>query len=46
VDAKKLYADGQGHETPAPMDEIVDVGAFDVETVSIGELRQGTQTRH
>jgi ABC-2 type transport system permease protein len=31
VDAKKLYADGQGHETPAPMDEIVDVGAFDAE---------------
>jgi ABC-2 type transport system permease protein len=31
VDAKKLYADGQGHETPAAMDETVDVGAFDVE---------------
>jgi ABC-2 type transport system permease protein len=31
VDAKKLYADGQGNETPAPMDETLDVGAFDVE---------------
>lgn len=31
VDAKKLYADGHGHETPAPMDESLDVGAFDVE---------------
>ncbi len=31
VDAKKLYADGQGRETPAPMNETLDVGAFDVE---------------
>ena len=31
VDAKKLYADGQGRETPTPMDETLDVGAFDVE---------------
>jgi ABC-2 type transport system permease protein len=31
VDAKKLYADGQGNETPAPMDETLDVGAFDME---------------
>ena len=30
VDAKKLYADGQGRETAAPMNETVDVGAFDV----------------
>jgi aminopeptidase N len=30
VDAKKVYADGRGHETPAPMDEILEVGAFDV----------------
>jgi len=29
--AKKLYADGQGKETEAPMNETVDVGAFDVE---------------
>jgi aminopeptidase N len=31
VDAKKVYADGSGHETPAPMNETVDVGAFDVD---------------
>jgi aminopeptidase N len=31
VDAKKLYADGQGHETAAPMAETLQVGAFDVE---------------
>jgi ABC-2 type transport system permease protein len=31
VDAKKLYADGQGHETAAPLDETLTVGAFDVE---------------
>jgi aminopeptidase N len=31
VDAKKLYADGQGNETAAPMDETLDVGAFDME---------------
>jgi aminopeptidase N len=30
VEAKKLYADGQGHETPAPMNETLDVGAFDL----------------
>jgi len=30
VDAKKLYADGQGRETPAPMNETLDVGAFDL----------------
>ena len=30
VDAKKLYADGQGRETAAPMNETLDVGAFDV----------------
>jgi ABC-2 type transport system permease protein len=29
VTAAKSYADGQGHETPAPMDETVDVGLFD-----------------
>ena len=29
--AKKLYADGAGKETEAPMNETVDVGAFDVE---------------
>jgi aminopeptidase N len=31
VTATKLYADGLGRETPAPMNETVDVGAFDVE---------------
>ena len=30
VDAKKLYADGQGRETAAPMNETLDVGAFDL----------------
>ena len=28
VEAKKLYADGKGKETPAPMDEVLDVGLF------------------
>jgi ABC-2 type transport system permease protein len=36
VDAKKVYADGQGRETAAPMNETVDVGAFDVEPASPG----------
>jgi aminopeptidase N len=36
VDAKKLYADGQGREKPAPMNEAVDVGAFDVEPAKPG----------
>jgi ABC-2 type transport system permease protein len=36
VDAKKLYADGQGREKPAPMNESVDVGAFDVEPAKPG----------
>jgi len=36
VDAKKLYADGQGNETPAPMEETLDVGAFDVEPGNAG----------
>jgi aminopeptidase N len=31
IDAKKFYADGQGRETPAAMDETLDVGAYDVE---------------
>jgi aminopeptidase N len=31
VNATKLYADGQGHETAAPMNETVAVGAFDAE---------------
>ncbi len=28
VEAKKLYADGKGRETPASMDEVLDVGLF------------------
>src|SRR6202789_1989977 len=31
IQAKKLYADGQGRETEAPMSETLDVGAFDLE---------------
>jgi aminopeptidase N len=31
VQAKKLYADGHGKETPAPMDEMLDVGLFTAE---------------
>ena len=31
VDAKKVYADGAGRETPAPMNETLDIGAFDVD---------------
>jgi aminopeptidase N len=31
VSAKKLYADGTGHETPAPMNEDVDIGVFTAE---------------
>jgi ABC-2 type transport system permease protein len=36
VSAKKLYADGQGRESPAPMAETLDVGAFDVEPAKPG----------
>jgi len=28
VDAAKLYADGQGRETPTPLADVIDVGAF------------------
>ena len=31
VEAHKLYADGKGKETEAPLDELFDVGAFTVE---------------
>jgi aminopeptidase N len=31
VTARKLYADGSGHERAAPMDETLDVGLFDAE---------------
>jgi len=36
VTAKKLYADGSGRETEAPMNEDVQVGAFDVEPAQKG----------
>jgi aminopeptidase N len=36
VNAKKLYADGQGRETAAPLDETMDVGAFDIEPAKPG----------
>jgi ABC-2 type transport system permease protein len=36
VDAKKVYADGSGHETAAPMNETLDVGAFDVDPAGSG----------
>ncbi|MGB7739181.1 MAG: M1 family aminopeptidase [Steroidobacteraceae bacterium] len=31
VEARKLYADGKGKETEAPLDEMFDVGAFTIE---------------
>ena len=31
IDAKKLYADGKGKETEAPLDEPFDIGVFSVE---------------
>jgi ABC-2 type transport system permease protein len=31
VEAKKLYADGKGKETEAPLDEVFDVGVFSAE---------------
>jgi aminopeptidase N len=34
--ARKLHADGQGHETEAPMNEAAWVGAFDVEPAAAG----------
>ncbi|HEY1879050.1 MAG TPA: ABC transporter permease subunit [Caulobacteraceae bacterium] len=36
VSAKKLYADGTGHETPAPMNEDVDIGVFTAEPGEAG----------
>ncbi len=36
VRARKVYADGQGHETQAPMNELLDVAAFDVEPGQAG----------
>jgi aminopeptidase N len=36
VDAKKLYADGKGKETEAPLDEPFDIGVFSVEPGKAG----------
>ena len=36
ISAKKLYASGQGKETEAPMNEEVQVGAFDIEPAKPG----------
>jgi aminopeptidase N len=56
VDARKLYADGKGKETEAPLDESFDVGVFTVEpgrkgydkssviAVEKTRLRSGRQT--
>jgi len=56
VDARKLYADGRGKETEAPLDESFDVGVFTVEPGRTGydkssvigvektRLRSGRQT--
>ena len=56
VDARKLYADGKGKETEAPLDESFEVGAFSVEpgrkgydkssviAVEKTRLRSGRQT--
>ncbi|HRD27681.1 MAG TPA: M1 family aminopeptidase, partial [Caulobacter sp.] len=56
VEAKKLYADGKGRETPAPMAETLDVGLFTampgdkgfdsskVVTLVTRPIRTGTQT--
>ena len=34
--AKKIYADGQGRETPTPLDEAIDVGVFAAEPGKAG----------
>ena len=39
VEARKLYADGQGVETEAPLDETFDVGVFTVEPGEAGYAR-------
>lgn len=36
VSARKLYANGAGHETPAPMNEDVDIGVFTAEPGDAG----------
>jgi ABC-2 type transport system permease protein len=56
VEAKKLYAQGRGQETAAPLDEMLDVGLFSLEPGKKGfgndkvlaferrRIRSGTQT--
>jgi aminopeptidase N len=58
VTAKKLYADGAGHETASPMDETLDIGLFTAEPGKPGfkakdvvqmtrlPIRSGTQVLH
>ena len=36
VEARKLYADGKGNETEAPLDELFDVGVFTIEPGKTG----------
>ncbi len=36
ISARKMYADGLGHETDAPLGETLDVGAFDIEPAKPG----------
>jgi aminopeptidase N len=36
IDARKAYADGQGRETATPMNETLEVGAYDVEPGQAG----------
>jgi aminopeptidase N len=40
IEGKKLYADGRGKESAAPLDEPFDIGAFDVEPGKRGYSRQ------
>ncbi len=56
IDAKKVYADGQGRETPTPLDEALEVGLFarspsdagfgpkDVIALERRPIRSGAQT--
>ncbi|OJU10541.1 MAG: aminopeptidase, partial [Caulobacterales bacterium 68-7] len=56
VEAKKIYAGGKGEETAAPLDEVIEIGAFTAEpgkrgfdaskvlTVEPRRLRTGVQT--
>ena len=55
VEARKLYADGQGRETEAPLDEPLDIGAFTAKpgdrdftarSVELFERRQVHSGRH